>query len=207
MFRFQSFFIACVIAFLLSGITSDAGSNVDHEEHYAVVIDAGSTGTRAFVFKLDVEEGSERVINSFSCGKERVGLSSFVGNPSAASDMFTDLLNKAAAIVPDHLHSQTSLFVKGTAGMRLLSEPDQELLWSVLVSELQHRADVPFNIDRKNFGTISGHQEAFYAVLASNYIVGSIDGQLRYVYCLSFKVGLPHAHLVYRLVSFQCGGR
>lgn len=181
MFGFQLFVFACVVAIFLSCIDGGTSIGIDHEEQYAVVIDAGSTGTRAFVFKLDVEEGNERVISSFSCGKERVGLSSFVGNPSAASDMFTELLNKAAAIVPDHLHSQTSLFVKGTAGMRLLSEADQELLWSVLVHDLQLRSDVRFNIDRKNFGTISGHQEAFYAVLASNYIVGSIDGQLRVV--------------------------
>lgn len=189
MFRIRLCFVAYVAAQLICAFGSVPGNIVDHTEQYAVVIDAGSTGTRAFVFKLDLDEENERVVNSFSCGKERVGLSSFVGNPSGASDMFTDLLSKAAAIVPDHLHSQTSLFVKGTAGMRLLSEPDQELLWSVLANDLERRSDVPFHIDRRNFGTISGHQEAFYAVLASNYIVGSIDGQLRYNFaCLFFKV-------------------
>lgn len=171
--------INCFILFVLCGTWGYSEGILDNEEHYAVVVDAGSTGTRAFVFKIDVDENQERTVHSFSCGKERQGLSSFSGRPSNASDMFTTLLSNAVAIVPAHLHGQTSLFVKGTAGMRLLSEPDQELLWTTLVHDFKLRSDVPFIIDRHNFGTISGHQEAFYAVLASNYIVGSIDGHLR----------------------------
>lgn len=185
MLKFKLCWVACVLLLVLCGFWGHSSGVAEQEEQYAVVIDAGSTGTRAFVFMVDTDKNGERVVNSFSCGKQRVGLSTFAGRPSEANEMFTPLLSKAATIIPAHLHSRTSLFVKGTAGMRLLSEPDQEVLWATLVNDLHQREDVPFIIDRKNFGTISGHQEAFYAVLASNYIVGSIDGKLRYN-CVDF---------------------
>lgn len=152
---------------------------VTANENYAVVVDAGSTGTRAFVYKIQIDSTGGRVVHGYSCGKERLGLSSYANSPADASHMLTTLLEKAAAIVPSKLHAQTRLYVKGTAGMRLLADESQESVWSTLVHSLQNRNDVNFKVSRKNFGTISGHQEAYYAVLASNYIVGSIDGELR----------------------------
>lgn len=154
-------------------------SHASSNEKYAVVIDAGSTGTRAFVYKIEIGSAGGRVVHGYSCGKERLGLSSFANNPSDSTHMLMTLLERAADIVPSHLQAQTRLYVKGTAGMRLLSEEIQETIWDTLVYSLQNRNDVQFKISRKHFGTISGHQEAFYAVLASNYIFGSIDGDLR----------------------------
>lgn len=142
---------------------------------YAIVVDAGSTGTRAFVFQ-EVYYEEERIIQTFPCGKERMGLSSYAANLTSVAELFIPLLRTAAKNIPVNYHRITSLFVRGTAGMRLLSDGEQNALWDSLVFQLKNRRDIPFHIDRKNFGTISGYQEAFYAVLASNYIVGSIDG-------------------------------
>eukprot|EP00428_Durinskia_dybowskii_P066965 CAMPEP_0170365636 /NCGR_PEP_ID=MMETSP0117_2-20130122/6004_1 /TAXON_ID=400756 /ORGANISM="Durinskia baltica, Strain CSIRO CS-38" /LENGTH=547 /DNA_ID=CAMNT_0010620199 /DNA_START=104 /DNA_END=1747 /DNA_ORIENTATION=+ len=164
---------------ICNGVFSVANKN---QPTYAIVVDAGSTGTRAFVFQEYLTDENERVIQSYSCGKERMGLSSFVNNPRAASELFTgSLLRTAADIIPSKYHSSTSVYVRGTAGMRLLESKDQEFLWDALVHQLKQSPEVPFHIDRKNFGTISGHEEAFYAVMASNYIAGSIDGNLRLV--------------------------
>ena len=160
-----SFTVSCVVA---------------HESKvYAVVIDAGSTGTRAFVFTTDLLPDGSKIFHGYPCGKSRLGLSSFAGNHSGASEMFLPLLDVASKFVPVEHHKTTPLFVKGTAGMRLLDEASQERLWDSLVHYLRRNKDIPFHIDRHNFGTISGHQEAFYAVLASNYIIGSIDGNLK----------------------------
>jgi Golgi nucleoside diphosphatase len=153
---------------------------------YAIVIDAGSTGTRAFVFQEHNFDEDDRVIQSIPCGKERMGLSSFAGNHSAVTSLFSTLLSNAAAIIPPMYHRSTSLYVRGTAGMRLMEKRSHDALWAAVVRQLRRDPSVPFHIDRRNFGTISGHEEAFYAVLASNYIAGSIDGNLRYglLHCL-----------------------
>jgi Golgi nucleoside diphosphatase len=164
------------------------------EERYAIVVDAGSTGTRAFVFKLDRYEDGRQIVHSYSCGKARYGLSAFADRLEEAHEMFHPLLQKAAEFVPVNFHRKTPLYVKGTAGMRLLEEDRQEKLWSTLVRDLKHHSKFRFNIQRENFGTISGHFEAFYAVIASNYIIGSIDGNLRLVfYALTWRM---YRHLI-----------
>mmetsp|Transcript_1039 Transcript_1039/g.1717 ORF Transcript_1039/g.1717 Transcript_1039/m.1717 type:complete len:572 (-) Transcript_1039:896-2611(-) len=147
-------------------------------EKYAVVVDAGSTGSRAFVFKIDVYPDGQKEFHSTSCGKVNQGLSSFSNNQTGAYRMFSPLLETASDLVPNHLHRETSLYMKGTAGMRLLNETAQDSLWNTLVRDLRWKSGLKFHIDRRNFGTISGHLEAYYAVVASNYIVGSIDGNL-----------------------------
>jgi len=148
-------------------------------EKYAVVIDAGSTGSRGFVFRVELYADGRKVLHSHSCGKAREGLSFFVSNSTGALNMLAPLLREAASMVPAHLHRETALYVKGTAGMRMLEEEAQEAIWDTLVRDLRWRSDLKFRIERRNFGTITGQLEAFYAVLASNYIVGSIDGNLK----------------------------
>lgn len=150
------------------------------QELYAVVVDAGSTGSRGFVYKLRFSsDGQTRAsISAESCGKVRPGLSSFVSNPEAVVEYFMPLIIQAKSLVPtQHLHD-TALYIKGTAGMRILSDDEQYRLWQEVERGLRAHADVPFVVAAPNLGTISGHMEAFYAVLASNYIAGSIDADL-----------------------------
>jgi hypothetical protein len=69
--------------------------------------------------------------------------------------------------------------------MRLLDEIQQEHIWTSLyeglpVYETMGKKAIPFPIVQENLGSISGHSEAFYAVLSSNYIEGSIDSNLKY---------------------------
>lgn len=63
--------------------------------------------------------------------------------------------------------------------MRLLNEDQQHRLWTILHDGLSNREDIPFRIPSQHLGTISGQKEAYYAVLSSNFIEGSIDGYLR----------------------------
>ena len=43
---------------------------------------------------------------------------------------------------------------------------------------LENNPLIPFIIKKENFGTIDGYSEGYYAVLASNFIAGRIDGNL-----------------------------
>lgn len=63
--------------------------------------------------------------------------------------------------------------------MRLLPEVDQDLLWEAVSSGLNGHIANPFSIPLENLGTISGHLEAYYAVLSSNFIDGAIDANLK----------------------------
>ena len=55
-------------------------------EQYSIVIDAGSTGSRAFVFKSEIYASGKRMVTSKGCGKVRNGLSTYNNNPNAAID-------------------------------------------------------------------------------------------------------------------------
>ena len=50
------------------------------------------------------------------------GISSFVLNPSAASESLSPLLDYAAQQVPAEKRPETPLYIMATAGMRLLSD-------------------------------------------------------------------------------------
>lgn len=176
-------FLILIIYIININCINDNNHNDDHntiiKENYYVVIDAGSTGSRGFVFKIDIYNNNTKIITSHSCGKVRYGLSTFINKPHDAIEYLYPLLLNASNIIPNQYHKLSSLYIKGTAGMRLLSNDDQQLIWDELISDLIHDPNINFHILSQNFGTIDGHLEAFYAVIASNYIVGSIDSHLK----------------------------
>ena len=169
--------IVCLASLFIS-LTVIANVFPQNHQDYAIVIDAGSTGSRAFVFTiLSGPNGKERVSGE-TCGKIRPGLASFATNQTGIRDHLVPLLQECEKLVPYERRDEIDLFIKGTAGMRLLPSDDQQNLWSHIVTTLQNAPEILFKINPENFGTISGHMEAFYAVLASNYIAGNIDANL-----------------------------
>jgi len=152
--------------------------------YYAVVIDAGSTGSRSFVYNITESnstpsETSSRSITSIPRAKVRPGLSTLVHNSTEDIVAYmAPLLIDAAAVIPPSYYKSTQVYIKGTAGMRLLEENEQQYIWRALLEGLNRRDDIPFAIAAQQLGTISGSSEAYYAVLSSNYIEGSIDGDL-----------------------------
>jgi Golgi nucleoside diphosphatase len=148
-------------------------------ENYAIVIDAGSTGSRAFVFRIIIDKNGKKTVTSTKVGKIHPGLSSFVSHPNDAVNYISPLLVDATALIPKSCYKATKVFIKGTAGMRLLTEEEQETIWTSLANGLHKSKSIPFTINRKSFGTINGNLEAFYAVLSSNHIAGTIDGDLK----------------------------
>ena len=71
------------------------------------------------------------------------------------------------------------MYIRGTAGMRLLKEEEQERLWMTLAAGLKSHEELHLIVSEDNMGTIDGYSEAFYGVLSANYVAGSIDGNLR----------------------------
>ena len=148
-------------------------------ESYAIVVDAGSTGSRAFIFRFSLDAEGRRSIESIKGMKVMPGLSSFAN--ASSSDIVGYLLPTfldAAIIIPKKCHRSTKVYIKGTAGFRLLHEDDQSHIWKSLHDGLLADRSVPFDIQSENLGTIDGYFEAYYAVLASNYVAGSVDGDL-----------------------------
>jgi hypothetical protein len=64
--------------------------------------------------------------------------------------------------------------------MRLLPEEHQQFIWDHLFDELT-RSSFPFLLNKENLRTIDGKSEAYYAVIATNFIAGRIGVDLMFV--------------------------
>lgn len=159
---------------------------------YAIMIDAGSTGSRVHVYKFnyckDSPELEDEVFEML-----RPGLSSFAGNPKGAADSLRPLLTKSLASVPKNLQSCTPIAVKATAGLRLLG-PQQsgDILREVrrmLKEEYPFRlADGKGSVQEITAGhgqdsgraveIMEGKDEGVFAWITVNYLLGLIGPPL-----------------------------
>src|SRR5882672_526217 len=86
---------------------------------YALMLDAGSTGSRIHVYKFNNCGASPSY--EYEVFKQRQpGLSAYKGQPRKAAESLDELLDEAVRVVPQSLWACTPVAVKATAGLRLL---------------------------------------------------------------------------------------
>lgn len=156
--------------------------------HYAVIIDAGSSGSRAHVFEYlkSSPQAPVPVINDVFNQRTSPGLSSYATAPLAAGSSLKPILD---AVAIDLQHRGVNLVdvpvhVLATAGMRLLSPVEQDAIYSNVRSYI--RSHYAFELKQNNqVRTISGVEEGAFGWLDVNYLmhhfvdpkatIGSID--------------------------------
>ena len=148
---------------------------------YVVVVDAGSTGCRAHVFRVVPDPSAPGASELHPAGdkiKLDVPLASFAGAPDAAlADALLPMLDAAAERVPAGDRARVPLYVWATAGLRAIDADAQTTLWNA-VARLA-REKTPFLVadhhpdpHRAHFRTIEGEEEGFFAWLAVNRLSG-----------------------------------
>ncbi|PNT65529.1 hypothetical protein BRADI_4g44013v3 [Brachypodium distachyon] len=157
---------------------STEGSNVGDDVQlvlpglakYAVIFDAGSTGTRVHVFKFD-----KKTMDLLKIGdsieffaKVSPGLSSYAGRPHEAGKTMIPLLDKAKSVVPWWQMNRTPLKLGATAGLRLIGDKQSEqILQAVALNYLLDRLGGDYS---KTVGVIDlggGSVQMAYAVSAN----------------------------------------
>lgn len=153
---------------------------------YAVIVDAGSSGSRVYIYVWPPHSGDTRQLLKIRLlhdngGKDvfhsiTPGLSSCSSHPENASDYIIPLLKFAAENIPKTKHKETPLYILATAGMRLLSKSQQDLILDDL------RKDIPkefsFLFTPGNVQVISGKEEGIYSWVSINYLMGRFDHSL-----------------------------
>ncbi|VIO86294.1 Uncharacterized protein BM_BM5276 [Brugia malayi] len=174
--------VFAVILLLFSVLPNSTDAIEDKNQiewSYSIVIDAGSTGSRLFLYKyrsindqelIDIKPVVDNLSLRPVVKKITPGLSSFQDKPEDAAEYIKPLLDYAIEFIPLNKHSYTSLFIFATAGMRLLPVEKQNEVLRNLHRNLPFQTSVQIIPD--HIKVIEGKWEGIYFWIAVNYILG-----------------------------------
>lgn len=134
------------------------------------MIDAGSTGSRihSFTFNKDQKDDLHLLSEDFYAVKP--GLSSYKGNDAGAKESITSLIKRAKKVVPKSHWPATPVYLRATAGLRMLGEAESE---AVLESVRQVLKESGFRFDGPSWASIlGGNDEGVYSWITVNYLLG-----------------------------------
>jgi Golgi nucleoside diphosphatase len=159
-------YLNTVLVIIMSILSLTAFADGDH---YAVFIDAGSTGSKLHVFRYN-ETASLPDIKDIFSEKIKPGLSSFADRPNEAGPYFKKLLDDASQFLQKSGADlkTTKINILATAGMRFLPEDKQKAIYSTLSNYVKNN----YEFSMGNIKTISGQMEGFYGWLDVNYLLG-----------------------------------
>ena len=138
---------------------------------FAVVVDAGSTGSRVHVFKFEPtgDDGLTLVDDTFE--QVKPGLSAHASDPAAAAESLRGLMDVAVRAVPESERSKTSVALRATAGLRLLKGNAAQ---SILDACKKLLGEYPFAFDDSSVSVMDGANEGAYQWLTMNYLLGNL---------------------------------
>lgn len=159
---------------------------------YAVVIDAGSSGSRVQVFswadptRFHEETGTKNTTLLTSVPeirqdpefnlKIKPGISSFAGKTGSLwKKHLSKLVRHAEKGVPKEARHETPVYLLATAGMRLLPAADQQEILSLSCSLLQQKSSFYVPHCASHVSIINGETEALYGWISLNYLLGTFN--------------------------------
>jgi guanosine-diphosphatase len=139
---------------------------------YALMIDAGSTGSRIHVYRFNYCNASPTLEDEVF--KEiKPGLSSYPDSPKDAADSLDPLLKLAMSKIPKELQECTPIAVKATAGLRLLGDEKSEAILKAVEEKIKN--EYPFNLPKeKGVIVMGGEDEGVYAWITVNFLLNKI---------------------------------
>lgn len=142
---------------------------------YGLMIDAGSTGTRAHLYRWPVRpHGNIPTIDTKHSPSKKVkpGLSSI--SISEIPNYIRNITNWATVNVPAEKVPETPVFLKATAGMRSLPKAEQEARLEE-VRKVLRESQLMFK-DDSWAAVVSGEEEGVYGWISTNYATGTLFG-------------------------------
>ena len=101
-------------------------------------------------------------------------------DPTYVAEHMLPLFEYAAEVIPPSYHPDTAVTYQATAGMRLLTEDQQEDVYDALYEGLLQSETFVFSrLARSDLATLSGEMEGFFGAVAANYLKGIVDSKLR----------------------------
>ncbi|XP_068245641.1 ectonucleoside triphosphate diphosphohydrolase 5-like isoform X2 [Palaemon carinicauda] len=147
------------------------------ERVYAVIIDAGSTGSRvlAFTFFKSLADKSLKLDDEL-WHEVKPGLSSYADSPEEGAKSLIPLLELAKGQIPQEHWSSTPLVLKATAGLRLLPEDKAEALLQEVRKLLGGSG---FHTTDNSVGIMDGRDEGIFSWFTVNYLMDRVGGDAK----------------------------
>lgn len=139
---------------------------------WALMIDAGSTGSRIHVYKFNNCYASPTFEYEVFM-QTRPGLSSYASDATRAAKSLDPLMKKAEAVVPKSLWKCTPVAVKATAGLRLLGTTESNAILHAVKHHLSTAYSFPV-VSKDGVVIMDGKDEGVYAWITANYLLGTL---------------------------------
>lgn len=162
-----SLLLLIITTFLTTDIDHDGIENLSNELKYGVIIDCGSSGSRAHIFQWKKNPNTNRIelARDHSKGKHITpGLSSLKDEPHKASDYLEPIMEFIKEAIPQDKHSETPVHFMATAGLRLLDDSTQQAILSDIDRDLRRK----FGFPKLKSQVISGEKESIYSWISLN---------------------------------------
>jgi len=148
---------------------------------YALMIDAGSTGSRIHVYRFnncgDTPELENEIFEMTEKKQGGSGLSSYKTDAEGAAKSLDVLMNVAMKNVPEKLKACTPVAVKATAGLRMLGQEQAQNILDAVRTRLETVYPFPVVSKEENgVAIMDGSDEGVYAWITTNYLLGKIGG-------------------------------
>ncbi|KAL2848036.1 nucleoside phosphatase family-domain-containing protein [Aspergillus pseudodeflectus] len=148
---------------------------------YALMIDAGSQGSRIHVYKFNncgsTPELEHETFVQTEPREGGSGLSSYKADAEGAAKSLDPLMEAALEAVPAEYRSCSPVAVKATAGLRMLGAEMSRNTLEAVRSRLE--TVYPFPVVSREKGGVEimdGSDEGVYAWITTNYLLGKIGG-------------------------------
>ncbi|GLB38779.1 putative GDA1/CD39 (nucleoside phosphatase) family protein [Lyophyllum shimeji] len=139
---------------------------------YALMIDAGSTGSRIHIYKfhncLSSPSLEWEVLNM-----TQPGLSSYAASPLSAAQSLDILMEEAVRVVPRELRRCAPVAVKATAGLRRLEGTQARDILEAVEERLRSAWGFPLAA-QEPVAVMDGKDEGVYAWITANYLQGTL---------------------------------
>lgn len=144
------------------------------EKQFAVILDAGSTGSRVLAYEFHLGYLDGRLILDRELFKEvKPGLSSFADNPLAGADTITTLLNDAKQFIPKDLWPTSPVVLKATAGLRLLDANKAENILNTVRDTIKKSG---FLVGDDAVEIMDGTDEGIFSWFTVNFLLNRLSG-------------------------------
>lgn len=157
---------------------------------YGVILDAGSSGTRVYVYKwrnpsappkheYDEDDDEYRTLPEIKLKKNhkiRPGISTFADAvDSVGHDHLQSLVDVAVKHVPKNKVSETPIFLMATAGVRFLEPHKQKALLASVCSYFRTNTEFQLPDCDAHIQVIAGETEGLYGWIAANYLLRGFE--------------------------------